>query len=79
MKDLAVQGAKRAGRTRDGYCIRLFSEAERNRMSTHATPEIRSSDLVPTTLLLSKWGCASANEILEDLPFVDPPPKDALA
>ena len=51
-KDSAVQRAGRAGRKRDRYCIRLFSEAEWNRMSAHATPEIRSSDLVPTTLLL---------------------------
>lgn len=77
-KDSAIQRAGRAGRTHDGYCIRLFSEAEMNRLSMHALPEIASTDLVPTTLLLSDWGCTSANEILNDMPFVDPPPRDAL-
>eukprot|EP01082_Thalassiosira_pseudonana_P006922 g15037.t1.1.5e174189 g15037 g15037.t1 contig21:419329-421842(-) len=76
--DSAIQRAGRAGRTHDGYCIRLFSEAEMNRLSMHALPEIASTDLVPTTLLLSDWGCTSANEILNDMPFVDPPPRDAL-
>jgi len=77
-KDSVVQRAGRSGRTRDGHCIRLFSEQELNGMSVHSRPEIRSSDLVPTVLLLSEWGCTSAEEILEDLPFVDPPPEDAL-
>jgi ATP-dependent helicase HrpB len=77
-KDSAIQRAGRAGRTEDGYCVRLFSEGEFVRLSDHALPEIASTDLVPTALLLSEWGCTSANEILENMPFVDPPPKDAL-
>ena len=77
-RDSAVQRAGRAGRTREGYCIRLFSEAEFDKLSQHSTPEISSTDLVPTTLLLSDWGCTSSNEICNDLPFLDPPPKDAL-
>jgi ATP-dependent helicase HrpB len=77
-KDAAIQRAGRAGRTRDGYCIRLFTESEFENLSMHATPEISSTDLVPTTLLLTGWGCTSANEIIEDLSFLDPPPKVSL-
>ena len=77
-KDSAVQRAGRAGRTRAGYCIRLFSEAEFGKLSQHTTAEICSTDLVPTTLLLSEWGCTSPDEIIEDLHFIDSPPKDAL-
>lgn len=40
--------------------------------------EICSTDLVPTTLLLTEWGCSSSAEIINDLPFIDPPPSDAL-
>jgi len=77
-KDSATQRAGRAGRTQDGCCIRLFSQGEFDNLSEHALPEIVSTDLVPTTLLLSEWGCTSANQILDNMPFVDPPPKDAL-
>lgn len=77
-RDSAVQRAGRAGRTREGHCIRIFSEVEFEKLSQHTTPEISSTDLVPTVLLLSEWGCTSANEIYDDLPFLDPPPKDAL-
>ena len=77
-QDSAVQRAGRAGRTREGHCIRIFSEVECDKLPQHSTPEILSTDLVPTVLLLSEWGCTSANEIYDDLPFLDPPPKDAL-
>ncbi|KAL7479297.1 hypothetical protein ACHAW6_005033 [Cyclotella cf. meneghiniana] len=77
-RDSVVQRAGRAGRTRKGHCIRIFSEAEFESLTMHATPEICSTDLVPTTLLLSEWGCTSATEIIEDLQFVDPPPKESL-
>ena len=76
-KDSAIQRAGRAGRTQEGLCIRLFSEAEFDSMAEHAVPEIQSSDLVPTVLLLSDWGCLSAREILE-APFLDAPDEQAL-
>ena len=47
-------------------------------MQLHALPEICSTDLVQTTLLLSEWGCSSMNEILQEMPFVDLPPENAL-
>ena len=77
-KDSVIQRAGRAGRQSEGYCIRLFPETDFNKMQQHAVPEIMSTDLVPTALLLSEWGCTSANEILDDMPFVDSPPEDAL-
>lgn len=76
-RDSVIQRAGRAGRMQDGYCVRLFSEGEFLRLSEHALPEISSTDLVPTTLLLSEWGCTATKEIMQ-MPFVDPPPNDSL-
>ena len=78
-QDSVIQRTGRAGRTQEGHCIRLFTESEFNRFPEQASPEIRDCDLVPTALLLSDWGCTSADEILEDLPFLDPPPRDHLS
>jgi len=77
-QDSAIQRTGRAGRIEDGFCIRLFSEGEFARMPKHTMPEISSTDLVPTALLLSEWGCSSIDEIMKDVPFVDSPPKDSL-
>ena len=77
-RDSLIQRAGRAGRQSEGYCIRLFPETDFNKLQQHAVPEIMSTDLVPTVLLLSEWGCTSANEILNNMPFVDSPPEDAL-
>eukprot|EP00956_Cyclotella_meneghiniana_P027068 scaffold59946_cov59-Cyclotella_meneghiniana.AAC.4 len=77
-KDSIIQRGGRAGRTREGYCIRLFTESEYDNLAIHATPEICSTDLVPTTLLLTEWGCTCATEIMEELSFVDSPPKESL-
>ena len=77
-KDSVVQRAGRAGRTREGHCIRLFSEIEHGNLARHATPEIHSSDLAPTALLLTEWGCTCPDEIIHDLFFVDSPPEDSL-
>ena len=52
-RDSAVQRAGRAGRTREGYCIRLFSEEEFDKMSQHSTPEISSTDLVSLSTTLT--------------------------
>ena len=77
-KASAVQRAGRAGRVRRGTCLRLYSEADFERFPEHSPPEIHSTDLTPTALLLSSWGCCAAAEILHELPFVDAPPEDAL-
>ena len=81
-RDSIIQRTGRAGRTQEGICLRLFSETEwdsdDSKFQQHAPPEIHSTDLTPTTLLLTDWGCSRPSEILNDLPFVDPPPKDSL-
>jgi ATP-dependent helicase HrpB len=77
-KDSAIQRAGRAGRTQDGLCIRIFNEAEYGQFNMHALPEICSTDLVPTTLFLSDWGCSSVKDIMQDMPFIDPPPEDGI-
>jgi len=76
-RDSAIQRAGRGGRLMEGYCIRLFSQIEFDKLEQHSTPEISSTDLVPTTLLLTEWGCTSDNDIAE-LPFLDQLPKDSL-
>lgn len=77
-QDSAIQRTGRAGRIEDGFCIRLFSEGEFTRMPKHSMPEISSTDLVPTALLLTEWGCSSIEEMISDVPFVDSPPRDSL-
>ena len=76
----AIQRSGRAGRTRDGACIRLFSEGEFNKkLPSQSAPEILSTDLTPIVMMLLDWGVSRPNqEICEDLPFVDPPSEDAL-
>ena len=73
-QDSAIQRAGRAGRTENGYVIRLFSEGDFERMNQHSIPEICSTDLVPTVLLLSEWGISMPSQIIEETYFVDLPP-----
>lgn len=74
----ARQRAGRAGRVQPGLCLRLYSQSEyENKFLDHAPPEILSTDLVPTVLLLTEWGCATPADIYQ-IPFVDPPPQAAL-
>jgi HrpA-like RNA helicase len=57
----------------------FYSEAEfANTFLEHAPPEIKSTDLTPTVLLLMDWGCSRISDIMEELPFVDPPETGAL-
>ena len=75
----AKQRAGRAGRVQQGMCLRIYSESEHDsRFSEHSPPEIASTDLSPTVLLLADWGCSSTREIREDLPFVDAPSDESL-
>ena len=76
-KDSAVQRAGRAGRIREGYCLRLFSEMEHGNLSRHTMSEICSTDLVPTVLLLTEWGYTCANEMMNGF-FLDSPPEESL-
>ena len=75
----ADQRAGRAGRTQPGLCLRLYSPLEYDtKFESQSSPEILSTDLTPTSLLLSEWGCSSPDEIFNDMPFVDAPSMDLL-
>ncbi|MEC9389856.1 MAG: ATP-dependent helicase HrpB [Myxococcota bacterium] len=52
----AEQRAGRAGRTREGRCIRLWSSAEHLRRPAHDDPAIAREDLASTALQLHAWG-----------------------
>jgi ATP-dependent helicase HrpB len=69
----AAQRAGRAGRTRPGRCLRLYTKPDHDRRPPHETPEIRRSDLAETVLALrATLGRA------EDLAWLEPPPAAAL-
>jgi ATP-dependent helicase HrpB len=76
-KASARQRAGRAGRIQEGLCLRIYPESEFNRFVDHTPPEVLNTDLVPTLVILSDWGCLSPAEIYE-IPFVDSPEGAAL-
>lgn len=52
----AIQRAGRAGRTREGRCLRLYTKADFDRRPEHDQPEIRRLDLAETVLALRASG-----------------------
>ncbi|MFQ3589619.1 MAG: ATP-dependent helicase HrpB [Chloracidobacterium sp.] len=52
----AVQRAGRAGRTRPGHCLRLYTEADFNLRPAFETPEIHRTDLAEAVLELRAAG-----------------------
>lgn len=66
----AAQRAGRAGRLGPGFCQRLFSEEQFQRLQEQRTPEILQSDLAPLALQLLAWGVRDPAE----LAWLDPPP-----
>lgn len=71
----ADQRRGRAGRTGPGVCYRLWDEAATRSLAPFARPEILSSDLSGFMLDLAAWGVADP----ATLPFLDPPPRAAVA
>ena len=69
----ANQRRGRAGRTEEGICIRLWSEAENTAMLQFDPPEILDADLARFTLELAAWGAKP-----EELMWLDNPPAPAL-
>lgn len=66
----AIQRAGRAGRTRRGYCYRLYTkESFEKDLSEQTTPEIQRSDLCNVILLML---AAGIHDIVH-FPFIDPP------
>jgi ATP-dependent helicase HrpB len=70
----ADQRAGRAGRTRPGACIRLWSEASHRGRPPHTEPEVRRVDLAGAVLHLLSLG-----EDVRRFPWLEPPPDAAVA
>ena len=70
----ADQRRGRAGRTEPGACYRLWDEPQTAALEPYSRPEILSADLSGFALDLAAWGADPQN-----LAFLDPPPRPALA
>lgn len=65
----------RAGRTKPGTCIRLFSEANFKARPLFTEPEIRRTDLAGVVLQMLKMEISD----IENFDFIDPPDKAAFS
>jgi ATP-dependent helicase HrpB len=70
----ADQRAGRAGRTRPGACIRLWSEREHRGRPAFELPEIHRIDLAWAVLALHAWGVSSPTQFA----WFDPPAPERL-
>lgn len=70
----ATQRAGRAGRTRAGRCLRLYTKADFEQRAALETPEIRRADLAETVLSLRSAGITD----LSSFPFFEAPAASAL-
>ena len=70
----ADQRAGRAGRTEEGVCYRLWTEASNRALRPYSEPEIKRTDLVPLALDLALWGVKEAST----LAWLDPPEQASL-
>jgi ATP-dependent helicase HrpB len=70
----ATQRAGRAGRTRAGRCLRLYTRGDFDQRAPLETPEIRRADLAETVLGLRAAGV----EKLSEFPFFEAPAPSAL-
>ena len=71
----ANQRAGRCGRVSDGICIRLYDEKEFTGRPRFSDPEILRSSLAGVILRMKSLGLGT----VEDFPFLEPPPKRAIA
>lgn len=74
-KASAAQRAGRAGRTRPGRCLRLYTRGDHDARPEHDAPEIARADLAAPLLLLSAAGVRDPAA----LPWLDAPPAAAVA
>lgn len=70
----ATQRAGRAGRTRPGRALRLYTKADFDARPDHDTPEILRTDLSQTVLELAASGARA-----RDIAWLDPPKSESLA
>ncbi|QSX29348.1 ATP-dependent helicase HrpB [Shewanella cyperi] len=66
----STQRAGRAGRLAPGYCLRLWSQEEQDRMAKAEEPEIARGELVSMALECAAWGVRAFGE----LPLLSPAP-----
>jgi ATP-dependent helicase HrpA len=71
----ANQRAGRCGRVSNGICIRLYDEADFAGRPRFTDPEILRSSLAGVILRMKSLGLGT----VEDFPFLEPPPKRAIA
>ena len=71
----AQQRAGRCGRVADGICIRLYGEDDFKGRPRFTDPEILRSSLAAVILRMK----ALKLGVVEDFPFVEPPPRKAIA
>jgi ATP-dependent helicase HrpA len=71
----AAQRAGRCGRVANGICIRLYGEDEFAGRPRFTDPEILRSSLAGVILRMKSLHLG----VVEDFPFVEPPPKKAIA
>jgi ATP-dependent helicase HrpB len=67
----AIQRGGRAGRTRPGRCLRLYTRGDFDKRAEHEAPEIRRLDLAQVTLDLAALEAT-------DLPWLEAPPEEHL-
>lgn len=65
----ANQRAGRAGRVRDGLCVRLYSREDYEKRDRFTTPEIQRSNLAEVILRLKAFRLGD----IESFPFINPP------
>lgn len=70
----AEQRAGRAGRTREGRCIRLYTERDLHARPSHETPEVRRLDLSEAVLELHAAGVRDTRAF----EWFEPPPVESL-
>ncbi|NUZ08300.1 ATP-dependent RNA helicase HrpA [Piscinibacter koreensis] len=71
----AGQRAGRCGRVSEGICIRLYGEDDFAKRPRFTDPEIMRASLAGVILRMKSLGLGS----VEDFPFVEPPPRRAIA
>ncbi|MCK6424772.1 MAG: ATP-dependent RNA helicase HrpA [Burkholderiaceae bacterium] len=71
----ANQRAGRCGRVADGICIRLYDEKDFLSRPRFTDPEILRSSLAGVILRMKSLGLG----LVEDFPFLEPPPRKAIA
>ncbi|MDM4765946.1 ATP-dependent RNA helicase HrpA [Pelomonas sp. SE-A7] len=71
----ANQRAGRCGRVANGICIRLYEEKEFNERPRFTDPEILRSSLAGVILRMKALHLGT----VEDFPFIEPPPRKAVA